>query len=192
MNYSVIQKQNLDVTRNNILFYEFKEGNPNAFQYIYNQHKDNVRRLILSRINKPCDAEDLMQNIFMKIWECRSDLDINKSPLGLLYRMTLNVVNNYKKHEDVVKRYNLYMNYYRKSSIINSDSDLFFNEVRSKFETTLFELPPSQKEISILFWNKGMSTRQIAKQRGLSIRTVDNQIYRTRKRFKEELKRFLE
>ncbi len=157
---------------------------PYAFSGIYKTYRDNIYRLVRARIGKSYDVEDLVQNVFMRVWEYRDELDPDRFSFGLLYRMTLNVVSSYKKHENIVRKHKDYL---VNSDPPTADPDILFNEAVSRAEAIVLDLPPVQRDIFTLFLYEGMDRRQIAACKGLSVRTVDNQIYRARKKLKREL-----
>ncbi|MGQ8338615.1 sigma-70 family RNA polymerase sigma factor [Sunxiuqinia sp. A32] len=175
------------IDQNVQLLKRLKSGCVLAFHDLYNAHRQNIYHLVRSRINKSYDVEDIVQDVFMKIWEYKENIEENKAPIGLLYRITLNKVCNYKIHEDVKKRYNDYLHGITELNYASSYSIIFHNELETKIESLLAELSPVQRDIFLMSWEKGLSRQQIAQDRGLSVRTIDNQIYRTKKKLKEKL-----
>jgi len=181
--------QNYDLieSNNNLLFRQLKEDSIQAFQTIYSAYKENVHYLVKSKITKSCDAEDLVQDVFMKLWEYRKEIDENRAPVGLLFRMTINKVHNYRRRVEIEKSYQNYILNSENLSFTLPMSTICSSEIKSKIEPFLKQLPSEQSDVFHLFWLKGMSRHQIAKQKGLSVRTIDNQMYRVKKEISKRI-----
>jgi len=164
-----------------------KNMGADAFGRLYQKYTENIGTLVRSRIRKPCDAEDLVQDIFLKIWEYWDHIDEDRPVKSLLYRIALNAVSNYNTHERVIKRFESYWAYSQKYSLDSPESCLFCEEINCRIESILQNWPAKQENIFRLFWEKGLSRQQIAAKKKLSVRTVDNQIYRAKKKLKRQL-----
>ncbi|MGQ8335466.1 RNA polymerase sigma factor [Sunxiuqinia sp. A32] len=183
----MIAESDLKIYESSSLYKRLKKGSDEAFQNIYQKYRKNIDYLIRSRIKKPCDAEDLVQDVFMKIWEYRREIDENRPIKNLLYRISLNAVYSYNSHLDVIKRNENYLATNLSLGFNSSDSILIFKETDSIIKTIINRLPKKQQDIYKMHIEEGLSRQQIAKEKGLSVRTVDNQLYRAKMKMKEVL-----
>lgn len=145
-------------------------------------------------IPDPEDAKDLLQNIFLRFWEKREEIDIHTSLNAYLYRavqneclnhlrspgtieITQNEISKPEKHEAVEER--------------NPDSDLRVLEIEQITEKTIEELPEQCRSIFKLSRINGLKNQEIADKMNISVRTVETQIYRALKTLKSRLKDYL-
>lgn len=77
------------------------QGSIEAFEYLYNQHADQIYRYVYYRVSSQDDAEDLVAQVFMQAWSNVGNYKPNGSPfVAWLYTIAHNlVINYYKKSE---------------------------------------------------------------------------------------------
>ncbi|MGQ8337521.1 sigma-70 family RNA polymerase sigma factor [Sunxiuqinia sp. A32] len=167
-----------------------KRNHTEFFEDIYRKYRANIDCLIRSRIQKICDVEDLVQDVFTKVWEYREEIDESRPIQSLLFRMTTNLVYSYKKHENVARKHCVYIAQRQRFQFDSPYSVFYYNDIDSTIEANLKRLPRRQRDVFNLFWKKGLSRQEIAKEKDLSVRTVDNQLYRVRKILREELDKY--
>lgn len=118
-------------------------------------------------------AEDLVQNVFMTLWECFNDFDSQVVVKAYLYRSVRNSCLNHIKHENVKSRF-------IKEQFNAADFDqCFFREMihvetHRILQEALDELPDQCRKIFLLSTN-GLKNREIAEDLHLSVNTVKNQ-----------------
>ena len=111
-----------------------------------------------------------------------------KSLKSFIYKMTVNKVFNHLKHKVVEQKYEKYVMNYKHSSTYTPEENLQYKELNGKIQTLLMRLPDQQRNIFNLSRLEGLTNPKISEKLGLSIRTVENQIYRATKYLKENLK----
>ena len=163
------------------LIAKIKDGDVNAFRKIYDLHSKPLFRFSFSYLKDSFEAEEIVQDVFLKIWENRSNIDEEKSFKSYLYRITVNKIFNELKHRVVKQKYEQHAINIDRHSNETPDSTMQFHELNSKLENLLAQLPEQQRTIFILSRWKGLSNAEIAEKLSLSIRTVENQIYRAAK-----------
>jgi RNA polymerase sigma-70 factor (ECF subfamily) len=133
------------------------------------------------------DAEEIVQDVFLKLWEKRDEVDELKSFKSYLYRITVNRIFNELKHRVVKRKYDQHL---LNIDLVNDqtpESAIQFQELNKKLEQLLSKLPEQQRNIFILSRWQGLSNAEIALNLSLSSRTVENQIYRAGKFIKLHL-----
>ncbi|GGW29068.1 RNA polymerase sigma-70 factor [Arenibacter certesii] len=142
------------------------------------------------------DAESIVQNVFLKIWENRAVLKKVTNINSYLYTMTKNSCLDQLKHEKIKQNY--LDNSYRIKSEIKyqflhdeSASMLLENELESKIIQSIELLPEKCKNIFKKSRLEGLKHGEIADQMGISQRTVENHISVAIKHMKLHLKEFI-
>ncbi len=134
-------------------------------------------------------AEETVQEIFVKIWEKREQLNIETSVKHYLFRSVRNHCLNLLQHEKIKKQY--------ASKILEAnhaeiDPEQYFIEVDllKRIERSIDSLPPKRKEIFRLSREQGMKYKEIADTLNISIKTVEAQMGLALKHLRDELKDF--
>lgn len=160
------------------LILRFKNGDIDAFRNIYDTFCDPLYRFTYSYLKDSFEAEEIVQDVFLKVWEKRSEVDLKKSFKSYLYRIAVNKVFNELKHRIVRQKFEQHAMRQEHSTSETPETSIQFNELNKKVEQLLTELPEQQRNIFIMSRWKGLTNSEIAEQLGLSVRTVENQIYR--------------
>ena len=130
------------------------------------------------------DAEDIAQNIFLKLWT-RPDLwQGQESMTGYLYTVTRNEIFNLFKHQKVEQEYESHI---IRSQLIGElcDEDtsllenLYYTEIVLLVELALNQLPPRRKQVFEMSRIEGLSHKEIAEKLQIPVRTVEDHIYKT-------------
>ena len=130
------------------------------------------------------DAEDIAQNIFLKLWT-RPDLwQGQESMTGYLYTVTRNEIFNLFKHQKVEQEYESHI---IRSQLIGElcDEDtsllenLYYKEIVLLVELALNQLPPRRKQVFEMSRIEGLSHKEIAEKLQIPVRTVEDHIYKT-------------
>ena len=102
--------------------------------------------------------------------------------------MTVNKVFNHLKHKVVRQKYENRIMHIEQSFSTNPEELIFRKELDVKVQELLSKFPAQKREIFEMSKLMGYSNTEISEKLGISIRTVENQIYRATKFFKEHLK----
>lgn len=156
--------------------------------------KENYKRLcnVVYRIINDWDAaEDVVQEMFVKIWKKRDELKVESTARGYLYRSASNAALNYLENN---RRFRLNEEISEKNTsalIIDENSRLEERELQAKIDEALDRLPPKCKTIFILSRFEGMKYQEIADHLNLSLKTVENQMGIALKKLREDLSSYI-
>jgi RNA polymerase sigma-70 factor, ECF subfamily len=164
-----------------------KENDKLAFELIFNKFSRKLYYFTLGYVHSQSESEEIIQNVFVSLWENR-DMISEAFPLqNYLYKVTVNHIYNYFKHQLVRRRY--IENMILEGTDIDQDTvqDILTNDLGEIVNKIIGELPLRQKVIYRLSRVDGLSHFEIAQRLGLSVRSVENQIYRALKYIREKL-----
>lgn len=169
------------------LIARFRDGDMDAFRKVYNSFCEPLYRFAFSYLKDSFEAEEIVQDVFLKVWEKRDEVDEHKSFKSYLYRITVNKIFNELKHRVVKQKYEQHALKIEQVPGETPESSIQFQELNTKIEQLLLKLPEQQRNIFIMSRWKGLTNAEIAENLRLSIRTVENQIYRASKFIKLHL-----
>lgn len=144
------------------------------------------------RITRDIDsAKDIVQNVFLKLWDKRHELKIESTLEGYLYKATANASLNFIEAKKLQMRFTEEI----KASFIpsqdNASESVRIKELETLIERTLLSLPPKCRAIFILNRYEGLRYKQIAEQLDISVNTVENQMAKALSLMREGLKPYL-
>jgi RNA polymerase sigma-70 factor (family 1) len=128
------------------------------------------------------DAEDVVQELFLTLWNNRKKIAIVENVSGYLYKMARNLALNHIRTQT---------NY--KTILDNQEEQLPYYEENSleteEFRMALYDcinlLPGRCKEVLLLHRIKGLKQKEIADQLSISVKTIKNQIWASLQRLKK-------
>ncbi len=170
------------------LLLRLKRGDVTAFQKIFDVFSENLFHFIFSYLKDSFESEEIVQDVFLRIWEMREDIDEEKSFRSFLFRITVNRVFNSLKRKVVRQKYENYLMNFDHSLNESPEEQIHFQELQDKIDLLMQRLPEQQRNLFQISRNSGLSNSEIAEKLGLSVRTVENQVYRATKFLKENLK----
>ena len=175
-------------TDDHILAFKIRNDNLEAFELLYNRYKRKLYCFSLKYLENSSDAEELVQVVFISLWEHRKNIDDTKLIKNYIYKSAVNYIYNFLKKKSIRKRY-LEFEWQKPEGSVNQTYDnLFYLDLEKRLDIIIGSLPPQQQKIFYLSRFIGLSHENIARKLGLSVRTVENQIYRVAKILKRHLK----
>ncbi len=174
------------------LLEKVKGGDKSAFQKLFYNYHDSLFRFVAYRVKDEDLADDITQETFLRVWKTRSSMQPKKSFFSLIARISSNLCYDHFRHVEVRHRHEDSIPDYGgfdtlEPEMINQ-GQAFQKEIQRVVNK---KLPDKCRNIFILSRIEGKSNLEIAKLLDLSIRTVENQIYRAIKILKNNLTNYL-
>ena len=152
-------------------------GDERAFRQIYDLYVKKVYHFTLNYVKEKSEAEDIAQNVFMKIWERRNVIDKEKSFAGFIFTVTYRIIIDYFRQNSTKFSLNKRPTLDQEiPSLVFSDDLLNRHQLESFYDKALQALPPKRKEIFLLSRHNGLTNKQIAEKLDISVKTVENQM----------------
>jgi len=165
------------IKTNKELLLLLKEGNMVAFDTIYEQYCKRLFGFVIRYVKNEADAEEIVQEVFIKIWENRRKIDVYSSFDSYLFTISYNSAISLLRKRVHEKKYLEHLKSLQEFDLTSELMDeIQFKELNEKIQILLEELTPRQKEIFILSREEGLTHEQIAKKLGISVNTVKNHI----------------
>ena len=143
-----------------------------------------------SRYVSTDEAEEIVQDTMLWLWDNWDTIVPEKSVKALLFRIVHNKAVNRIKHNAVISRVHQQME--RKLSEYFESPDFYLNnELLQLLNDALERLPENLREVFILSRVEQLSYKEIAERLGITVKAVDNRLARTMKILRKELKDYL-
>lgn len=170
-----------------------KQGSQKAFERLFKDHFKSLHAYAYTFLKDDEMAEEVVQNVFCRIWEKRDQLKTDGSIRAYLYRSVHNESLNYLKHQKVRAGFGVY--YADEMEQVGNDDSaskkLLTAELQKRIEKALSELPEQCRIIFQLSRFEQLKYQQIADQMGLSIKTIENQMGKALRVMRQKLAEFL-
>ncbi|MDO6603795.1 RNA polymerase sigma-70 factor [Arenibacter palladensis] len=182
---------------NNELFLSLLEkGEKCAFETLFRLYYTKLVNISKGYLVYQQEAESIVQNVFLKLWENKASLGEVSNINSYLYTMTKNLCLDQLKHEKIKKNY--MDNSYRIRSEIQykfiqdeAASLLLENELESKIIQSIELLPEKCKNIFKKSRLEGLKRSEIASEMGISHKTVDNHMASALRHMRFHLREFI-
>lgn len=169
---------------------EIKSGNPNALKKVFETFYSPLCNFALQFLNDRDQAEEVVQGLFVKLWEKRSGITIEISLKSYLFSSVRNKCLNLIQHEKVKKMHEgpireaLFGDYAEEEYFIGL-------ELASRIAFAVESMPEKRREIFRLSREEGLKYHEIAEKLNLSVKTVETQMGLALKYLREKLGRSL-
>lgn len=170
-----------------LLFKQIKKGNKKAFDALFKKYYTQLVRFCIGYLHDGATAEEMVQDVFVKVWENASRIDIDTSLLAYLYRSVRNHSLNYIKHQEVKKRYEKEQLEATPLNEGSSSGNVNISYFKKALIMAVSDLPEKCRQIFEMAKFEGMSYDEIAEYMQVSGKTVENQMGIALRKLRESL-----
>jgi RNA polymerase sigma-70 factor (family 1) len=166
--------ENNTAKEDELLLKALSQGNMQAFDVIFNKYFPKIKRFLGGFLDSEEEAEDLSQDIFVKLWQNRSVLEGIENLNAYLYRVAKNTVYSYFERTSKAETSVDMLPEIPTSESI--EETLFAKELEDLINLTVKQMPLQRKTIFIMSRREGLTNQEIADRLKLSKRTVETHI----------------
>ncbi len=166
----------MNLQEENELLLLIQKDDSDAFKELFLSYHKKVYSFAFRLIRSAAQAEDIVQNVFMAVWNQRKSIRITNSFATYLFGITRNIVCDYIKHKMSHEAFIAYTLENKKDYSFITDEDILYKELTERLEKCIAELPERRKEIFLLHRMENMTYKDIAGKLGITENTVDTQI----------------
>jgi RNA polymerase sigma-70 factor (family 1) len=153
-------------------------GDQDAFAVVYTTYLNNIYRYVYSICYTKETSEEIVQELFIKVWENRGNLVNVTSLKPYLYRSAKNLLLNHINRSKIeLKVFDLIELYKREEVNATTDSDLVYNDYYRIAQDAINLLPEKRRQIFRLRLNDDLSLDEIALRLSISKGVVKKQLY---------------
>ena len=167
---------------------EVLSGNKQAYAFIINKYKNQLYGTILRMTKNPQDAQDLVQEAFIKVYNQLGKFDGNGSFSSWMYRVAMNhCMDEFRK-----KRYQMKQVKVNEEKVINPNHPdiIFLKKKKSRqLERLIATLPEDERMIILLRYVNELSYDEISELVEIPLSQVRNKLHRAKKKMRDTVKR---
>jgi RNA polymerase sigma-70 factor (ECF subfamily) len=171
-----------------VSFLQLKNGDKQAFNHLFNLYSQKIFFFAKGYLKSEKEAEEIVQETFLKIWERRDYLDPDLSINAYLFKIAFNFIQ--KQFIKNIKEQELKHDF--ADELIHFDEQtsnmLNYHFLLDHLTCLIDELPPRQREIIILRKLDNYSIKEISEKLSISIKTIETHLTAALKFLKERLK----
>lgn len=183
------------------LYAKFKDGDPSAFRELFERHKTRVINLSYRFVRNQEMAEDIAQDVFIKVYEKKVSVDTKAKFFTWLYRVTVNASMDHLRSKD-----SRFLSLDEKSSgeddektrldktadfkSLSPSQALEKRELQDLVRREIDGLPEKLKSCAFLYQFEEMSYQEISKVLGITAKAVERRLYHAKKILKEKLAKY--
>lgn len=153
---------------------QLQADDANGLNQLFDRYATKLSRFAYGYLQSYDDAEEIVQECFMKLWELRNTFDEHIVFKTYLYTTARNLVLNQLRRQ----RYWTYEDY-REETVLDEHSpsqELEQQELTQFYQDALAQLSPRRRQMFALSRQEGLSNSAIAKEMDVSVKCVENQI----------------
>lgn len=164
-------------------------GNTAVFEAVFKHWYSPLCRYATSLCGDEAEAEDLVQQTFVRIWEHRRKIDIRLSLKSYLYRSVYHQHLDRERHRKVQHKHRQYSEAVAES--LSADSSYAFTELGLRFSEAMKQLPEQCGLVFRLSRFESLRYKEIAEVLGISAKTVENHMGKALRILRDELADYL-
>lgn len=162
-----------------------------AFEDVFKTHYKSLHAYAFTLLKDEMAAEEMVQNVFYKLWERSDSIHISGSIAAYLYRAVHNESLNHLKHLKVRSQHQLHVSYRAGQDNDSASKRLHAKELDERLRKALNELPEQCRTIFQLSRFEELRYKEIADRLDISVKTVENQMGKALKILRFKLVDFL-
>ncbi|WP_459212769.1 RNA polymerase sigma factor [Aquimarina rhabdastrellae] len=171
----------------NLLLNELKSGNEKAFTFLMEKYHHQLCTYANSLTKNPDESKDIVQTVFIKLWNKRMDIEYILSIKSYLYKSVynefLNSIRGARELSSLEKEHIKAID-----NIIVEEKDNSLEKKINIINQEIQNLPPKCKKVFILSKQEGLTHNEISEYLSISIKTVENHITKAFKILRDNIK----
>jgi RNA polymerase sigma-70 factor (ECF subfamily) len=162
-----------------------REGNVAVFKQVFDACYESLCHYAYTILRDTDEAEDVVQSMFMKLWERREELNIQSALRSYLFKSVYNQCLNQVEHRSVKSKF---QEYKLTQMEVSQQPGVFDEELDVKIKKAIEALPPQCRTIFLMSRYDELRHHEIAEKLNISVNTIQNQICKALKILRDELK----
>jgi RNA polymerase sigma-70 factor (ECF subfamily) len=155
-----------------------QKGMKAAYQELFERYAPRIYQFSLSYLKNELDAEGLVQDVFLKIWERRDKLDSTKNIKAFIFKIAINSIYDLIRRRNIEHAFQDFTRAQENSYTDTTWHTIIWDEMLMNLDELVKQMPEQRRKIFRMSREKGLSNDEIARELNLSKRTVENQLYR--------------
>ncbi len=164
-----------------------REGDTRQFESLFRSSYVSLVRYARTLVKDQDAAEEIVQDLYYRLWKNREKIEIESSLNGYLYRAVHNLCLHFIDHNRVVEKYAREMALHTEESPESPSDIVNYRELQAKIAKILERLPEKCGKIFCMSRFEGLKYSEIAERLSVSVKTVEANMGRALKEFRKAL-----
>jgi RNA polymerase sigma-70 factor (ECF subfamily) len=160
------------------------------FEEVFKDHFKSLHSYAYTIVKDDIMAEEMVQNVFYKLWEKKGQIEVTQSVTAYLYRSVYNESLNYLKHLKVREAHQAYVKHQPGDSN-NAAEHIRLKDLKQNLDRALSELPEQCRTVFQMSRFEELKYQEIADRLSISVKTVENHMGKALRLLREKLVDFL-
>lgn len=174
--------------RDNLIIRRIRKGDKKQFELLFRSSYPSLVRYAKTLIKDHDTAEEIVQDLFFRLWQDRQSLKIEKSVSAYLYKSVYNRCLHHLEHMKVVEKHLKEALYRQEDETNYPTGDIQYKELEEKIARILLKLPERCNIIFCMNRFEGLKYAEIAQRLSISVKTVEANMGKALKEFRKGLK----
>jgi len=174
-----------------ILLEKLKNNDQSAFTIIFTKYYQDLVQFSYGFTRNPDSSEEIVEEVFLKLWENRKLLVIHNSLKSFLLKTVQNRSIDSLRHINVTHKYASLVLEHPLLSENDTENYILHSELEANFNHAMTKIPAQFAEAFRMSRIETLSYQEIAQKLDISVRTVEVRISKALSLLREELKDFL-
>lgn len=176
----------MDFKDNKVLIKCLQQNNKKAFSFLVDSYHYRLCVYANSLVNNSMLADDIVQNVFINVWEKRNMLNPGHSLKSFLYKSVYNeFIDQYRKSQSLLRIEKKYIEHL--NTIVAGEDEESTKKLIADVKNMMEDLPPKCKQVFMLSKKEGLTNIEISEHLEISVKAVEAQITRGFKILRKKL-----
>jgi RNA polymerase sigma-70 factor (ECF subfamily) len=162
-----------------------KQGDMEAYEALFRSLYPNLCRYAQSLLHDKDQAEEVVQEMFYRLWRDRSKINIKSSLKSYLYRSVYNNSLQMLRHEQVKEKYHQSMKEQEAVYAPDPMDEYRYKQMERQIAKTMESLPVRCREIFYMNRFEGQKYKEIAEKLSISVKTVEANMSKALREFRK-------
>jgi len=162
-----------------------KQGNEQAFEKIYNSYSSRLFGNVFKMVKSETTTQEILQDVFIKIWSNRASIDLDKSFRSYLFRIAENQVYDFFRKASRDKKIQAQLFAAATEEYEHIETIIHRKENALLLQKAIESLSPQRQQIFRLIKLDNKSYEEVSRQLGISVSTISDHIVKANKTIRE-------
>ena len=159
-----------------LLLNGLRQGDQASFDQLYQLYSERLYLNLLKLVKHPETAEEILQDIFIQVWEKRNTIEIHTSIRAYLFRIGENKVYDFYRKVRRDKVLYAHVKAAASEQYTHIEETLLYRENEQLLHAAVTALPPQRRQVFELCKLQGKTYEQVSAQLGISTSTINDHI----------------
>lgn len=164
-----------------------KDGDESAFLALYDRYKFRIAGNLMRLLKSEELTEEVLQELFIKIWDNHSKIDPEKSFRSYLFRVSENLVFDIYRRAAIDKRIKVQLMTAQTEAYTHIEENLIAKENHHLLMSAINLLPPQRRQVFTLCKVEGRCYKEVSELLGISTSTINDHLLKAKQFLKKQL-----